>query len=120
MKMNSIPTLNLWRLLCQLWLVATLAHSSGAGVDYATSIQTIYTSKCIGCHGASGSGGLDLRSPQSYANTVNISSAGHAGTFRVRPNFTAQSYMFTVVVTTAGHNGAVTTATEQTNLTNWI
>jgi hypothetical protein len=107
------------KLLLTLWLFLGLTSLSsyGAGVDYST-IQAIYASnsKCTGCHGTSG--GLNLSSG-SYANTVNVFSSAH-GTYRVRPNSTAQSYVYTVVVTMQGHNGAATSATERTNLTDWI
>jgi hypothetical protein len=105
-----------------LWILIVLARSSspGAGVDYATTIQAIYDSYCTGCHGASASGSLDLRSPQSYGNTVNVSSVGHPGTFRVRPNSTSLSFAFSVIGTPGSHNGVSALTAERTNYTNWI
>ena len=122
----------LHRVLLRAALLLTAATSllggkaQAQGVDYATTIQPIYTTHCITCHGTSGpDAGLNLQT-NSYTNTVNKTS-GKYGTYRVCPNFAtnALSSIYNVVVTQgtgARHQGLswATTATQKTNLTNWI
>ncbi len=87
-------------------LIAAISSLTGnawsAGIDYATTIQPIYTSYCAECHqqGTSGEGHMDVQK-NSYANTVNQASANLQGArsqaFRVRPNSTADSGMYAVL-----------------------
>jgi mono/diheme cytochrome c family protein len=53
-------------------------------VSFAEDVQPIFDSRCTGCHGEGGNGGLDLRSPQSYANLVDAGSPNY-GAKRVVP-----------------------------------
>ena len=48
-------------------------------VSYATDIQPIFDANCIGCHGAGGNGGLDLRNGLSHANLVEVAANTSSG-----------------------------------------
>jgi mono/diheme cytochrome c family protein len=48
-------------------------------VSYAADIQPIFDANCIGCHGAGGNGGLDLRSGLSHANLVGVAANTSGG-----------------------------------------
>ena len=48
-------------------------------VSYAVDIQPIFDANCIGCHGAGGNGGLDLRSGLSRTNLVGVSANTSGG-----------------------------------------
>lgn len=48
-------------------------------VSYAADVQPVWNAQCVGCHGAGGSGGLDLRSPDSRTNLVGAASANWTG-----------------------------------------
>jgi mono/diheme cytochrome c family protein len=53
-------------------------------VSFASDVQPIFDANCIVCHGAGGNGGLDLRSPQSYDNLVDLTSPNYSAK-RVAP-----------------------------------
>jgi hypothetical protein len=53
-------------------------------VFFSSDVQPVFDANCIGCHGAGGNGGLDLRPPQSYDNLVDVVSPNYDGT-RVAP-----------------------------------
>jgi len=53
-------------------------------VSYAADVQPIWNSHCIGCHGAGGNAGLDLRASAGPAALVNVAATGYAGS-RVVP-----------------------------------
>ena len=46
-------------------------------VDYDTDIQPLWNANCTSCHGANGSGGLNLSTGQSYDNLVDVASSGN-------------------------------------------
>jgi len=48
-------------------------------VSYSADIQPIFDTQCIGCHGAAGNAGLDLRSGQSHANLVAVDAVNSSG-----------------------------------------
>ena len=56
----------------------------GAGVDFATTIQPIFTNYCTPCH--EGSFQFDLSQGASYGNIVNVS-GGKYSSYRIRPDF---------------------------------
>lgn len=62
-------------------------------VSYSADVQPIFNARCTGCHGAGGSGGLDLRSPQSYDNLVDAESPNYRAP-RVEPGDPAASVLF--------------------------
>ncbi|PJA73322.1 hypothetical protein CO151_13880 [bacterium CG_4_9_14_3_um_filter_65_15] len=47
-------------------------------VSFAADIQPIFNANCIGCHGAGGNGGLDLRDGSSYGNLVGVEAMGYS------------------------------------------
>jgi mono/diheme cytochrome c family protein len=53
-------------------------------VSFAADIQPIFDANCVGCHGAGGSGGLDLRASATPGSLVNVAASGYAGS-RVVP-----------------------------------
>ena len=48
-------------------------------VSFATDIQPIFDTQCLGCHGAGGNAGLDLRSGLSYDNLVGVAAINASG-----------------------------------------
>ena len=48
-------------------------------VSFAADIQPIFEMSCIGCHGAGGNAGLDLRSGLSYGNLVGVPATASGG-----------------------------------------
>ena len=56
-------------------------------VSYANALQPVFDANCVGCHGATPNGGLDLRAPTSRANLVGILSPtyGVARVVRFQP-----------------------------------
>jgi len=48
-------------------------------VSFATEVQPIFDASCVGCHGAGGNGGLDLRAGSSRANLVGVPATGGGG-----------------------------------------
>ncbi len=53
-------------------------------VSYTLDVQPIWDGNCVGCHGAGGNGGLDLRAPGSRGNLVDAASQNWGG-MRVVP-----------------------------------
>jgi hypothetical protein len=45
-------------------------------VSFATEVQPIFEAGCVGCHGAGGNAGLDLRAGFSHANLVSVAAMG--------------------------------------------
>lgn len=85
----------------QILILATLSDPLAAGsspsgcadldgfdevpaVDFESRIQPILDG-CTGCHGASGSAGLDLRSGEAYANLVGVTATTNPDRQRVEP-----------------------------------
>ncbi len=65
-----------------------------ANVDYETQIQTIWNSRCSGCHTGGGvSGGLKLDTGQSFGNLVGVQ-ATSSSLKRVEPGEPGQSFLF--------------------------
>jgi hypothetical protein len=48
-------------------------------VSYAADVQPLWNAQCVGCHGAGGNGGLDLRAPDSRAALVGVASVNWPG-----------------------------------------
>ncbi len=48
-------------------------------VSLSADIQPLFDSQCVGCHGAGGNAGLDLRSGESYGNLVGVDAVNAAG-----------------------------------------
>ena len=44
-------------------------------VSFTADIQPIFDASCVGCHGAGGNGGLDLRAGSSHADLVGVASS---------------------------------------------
>jgi hypothetical protein len=66
-----------------------------ATVSFALHIQPIFNTRCVVCHGQDPrQGGLDLRSPQSYANLVNRTSVGYAPNVRISPGSLSSSVLY--------------------------
>jgi len=64
-----------------------------ATTSLASDIQPIFDNNCIGCHGAGGQAGLDLRSGQSHGNLVGVTSTESALSL-VEAGLPAQSWLF--------------------------
>jgi len=62
------------------------------GGVYAADIQTIFTARCVTCHGLNGD--LDLSSGVSYGNLVSVESAGYAPYMRVQPGDPDNSVLY--------------------------
>lgn len=63
------------------------------GVSWAGDIQPILDDNCIGCHGAGGSAGLDLRSGVSHGNLVGVPSTESALNL-IEPGDPDQSWLY--------------------------
>jgi hypothetical protein len=74
-------------------------------VSYAARVQPLWNSHCIGCHGAGGNGGLDLRGPDSRDRLVGVDAQGHPGV-RVVAGEPDQSVLY-LKMTGAGGVGTV-------------
>ena len=46
-------------------------------VSFAADIQPVFNAHCVGCHGAGGNGGLDLRAGLSYGHLVGVVSPNY-------------------------------------------
>jgi hypothetical protein len=80
--------------------VPTTTSSTVPGiVSYATHVQPIFDTNCVFCHtGAFPPVGLNLSSPASYANLVDVSSRECPGTKRVDPGSPSTSYLMHKIV----------------------
>jgi Planctomycete cytochrome C len=70
-------------------------------VSFASDIQPIFSSNCVGCHGDGGNGGLDLRPGMSYGNLVSVAAEGGSGN-RVEPGEAAASFLYQRLADTTG------------------
>jgi len=52
----------------------TAPDTTPGDVSYAADVQPLFDANCVGCHGAGGNGGLDLRTGQSRAALVGVTS----------------------------------------------
>lgn len=66
-------------------------------VDFQSAIQPIFDNTCIGCHGASGPAGLDLRAGESYDELVGIISTTNTSRLRVEAFSPETSALFLAV-----------------------
>ena len=66
------------------------------GLDFNADIQPLLQN-CTGCHGQNGSGGLDLRPGEAYANLVNVRSNTNFDRLRVKPFDPLESTLFLAV-----------------------
>jgi len=62
-------------------------------VSFAADVQPIFDARCVGCHGAGGNGGLDLRASATPGSLVNVAAAGYTG-LRVAPGDPAASVLY--------------------------
>ncbi len=74
------------RLLFICGILLLLSGCSDYGNPVTTSapkipqqVQEIFNANCLGCHGASGSGNLNLSEAVSYANLVDMDASGYDG-----------------------------------------
>ncbi|MCF7807283.1 MAG: T9SS type A sorting domain-containing protein [Candidatus Marinimicrobia bacterium] len=115
----------------RLILVTLLITSAilGQTIDYDTQIQPIFDSKCIACHsGASPEAGMDLSTGVSYANIVNVVSAGYAPELRVASGDTTHSVLFGKIKNSGDYGnvmpptstGNTVSAAELTTFRTWI
>ncbi|MGA7991992.1 MAG: CHRD domain-containing protein [Thermoanaerobaculia bacterium] len=93
----------------------TLTPTSPPAVTLSTLQTTLFTPSCVGCHGAGGSAGLDLRAGQSFSNLVNVASTTQTGT-RVIPFNPDQSVL--VIQLASGHRSV--SSANQNNIRSWI
>lgn len=61
--------------------------------DFTGDIQPIFTTHCVGCHGAQPQAGLDLRDGAAHAALVGVASTEVPTTQRVTPGDPAASYL---------------------------
>lgn len=61
--------------------------------DFAGDIQPIFTTHCVGCHGAQPQAGLDLRDGAAHAALVGVASTEVPASNRVEPSDPAASYL---------------------------
>lgn len=62
-------------------------------VSYATDVQPIFDASCVGCHGAGGNAGLDLRAGSSHGNLVEVV-ATESSLLRVDPGSPPDSWLY--------------------------
>ena len=74
-------------------------------VSYAAQVQPLWNTHCIGCHGAGGNGGLDLRAPGSRDRLVGAVAQGYPGV-RVASGEPDQSVLY-LKMTGAGGVGTL-------------
>jgi hypothetical protein len=65
----------------------------GPTVSFATDIQPVFDASCVGCHGAGGNAGLDLRPGQSHGNLVGVA-ATESTLNRIEPGQPEQSWLY--------------------------
>ncbi len=75
-------------------------------VNYATQVQPIFNTHCIGCHSGGGAPqGLELDADESFANLVNVASSEVPSLKRVKPGDDANSYLVQKIEGTAAVGG---------------
>lgn len=96
-----------------------------AVVSFAAEIQPIFDANCVGCHGAGGSGGLDLRASATPGSLVNVAASGYAGS-RVVPGDPHVSVLYLKVEGDAStgarmpFGGAALSPAQRTLIHDWI
>ncbi|HWC75202.1 MAG TPA: Ig-like domain-containing protein [Gemmatimonadales bacterium] len=89
---------------------ATRVVTVGAGLSYATDVQSVFDGNCTSCHtGASAPGGMSLAAGVSYTNIVDQVASEVASLKRVRPFRPDSSYLVHKIQgtqTTVGGSGA--------------
>jgi len=89
-------------------IVASASGFVPATVSFATDIQVIFTTSCVGCHGSpQPSGGADLTAGSSYASLVDAVSNGYAPAVRVIPGDTTHSVLYHKVFGTGQYGPAM-------------
>jgi mono/diheme cytochrome c family protein len=94
-------------------------------VSYAAEVQPIWDANCLGCHGAGGSGGLDLRAAVGRAALVNVAATGYPGA-RVVPGDPHLSVLYRKIEgdpatgTRMPFGGAALSAGERLLIHDWI
>ena len=85
-----------------------------------SSLQTtVFTPKCIGCHGGSSpEAGMNLSAGQSFSNLVNVAATTQAGAIRVVPFSPSTSYLS--IFLAAGHRSNSVTAQDRADIDSWI
>jgi cytochrome b subunit of formate dehydrogenase len=91
---------------------ATPSDSAGASVTWDSSIGPLVTQKCLMCHGASASGGLNL---STYADAMKGGASGAVFT----PGDSAKSLMI-VKIESAKHSYATLSPEELTQIKAWL
>ncbi len=66
----------------------------GTTVSFAVDLQPILVANCVGCHGAGGSGGLNLSPDVAWANLVGVETTGYAPQQRVVAGNPDQSVLY--------------------------
>lgn len=61
-----------------------VAPGSPAPVSFIGDVQPIFDARCIVCHGAEATAGMDLRAPQSHGNIVGVQATSYPA-LRVAP-----------------------------------
>lgn len=62
-------------------------------VSYASDVQPIFDASCVGCHGAGGNAGLDLRASVSRGNLVEVV-ATESSLLRIEPGSPQDSWLY--------------------------
>jgi len=84
----------------------TVGVPDPATVSFAADIQSIFTARCVVCHGPPApNAGMNLSAGVSYANLVGVVSTGYAPARRIVPGDTTASVLFNKVFGT-GRYGA--------------
>ncbi|MBI4914531.1 MAG: CHRD domain-containing protein [Acidobacteria bacterium] len=85
-----------------------------------SSLQTtVFTAKCIGCHGGSSpEAGMNLSAGQSFSNLVNVPATTQAGAIRVVPFSPSTSYLS--IFLAAGHRSNSVTVQDRADIDSWI
>ena len=96
-------------------------------VDYDTDIQPLWNANCTSCHGANGSGGLNLSTGQSYDNLVDVASSGNGydGALRVASGDADNSVLYDKITNGGTYGGqmppsALMSSANRTLVQTWI
>jgi hypothetical protein len=95
-------------------------------VSFATDIQPIFTTSCVGCHGPpQPTGDTDLTAGASYGSLVNVVSSGYAPAVRVIPGDTTHSVLYHKVFGTGQYGpamplGGTISQSDRTKIRTWI
>jgi hypothetical protein len=107
-------------------IVASANGFVPATVSFATDIQPIFATTCVGCHASPApSGNLDLGPTVGYGNLVNVVSSGYAPAVRVVPGDPALSVLYHKVFGTGQYGaampfGGTISPADRTRIQTWI